>query len=73
MKQTYFIGFGKRGQTLEIEARRNKDYLSCELYDYYGEYEVTKTHLNENRYKILDVLKRDRPDVYGNLKYAIVS
>lgn len=72
-RKTYFIGFGKRGQTLEIEAVRNKDFLSCEIYDYYGEFEVTKAHLHNNRYKILEVLKRDRPDVYGNLRYAVVS
>ena len=70
--KTYHIGFGKRDKTLEIEAVRNKDYLSCELYDYYGEREVTKRHLRDMRYGILRLLKQQRPEVYGNLKYAIV-
>ena len=68
----YYIGIGKRGKTLEIEAVRNKDFLSCEIYDYYGEREVTKQHLNNNRYNILALLKKQKPDVYGNLRYAIV-
>ena len=71
-RNTYFIGFGKRKQTLEIEAVRNKDFLSCEIYDYYGEREVSKEHLKANRYKILDLLKQQRPEVYGDLRYAIV-
>ena len=69
---SYFIGFGKRGKTLEIEAVKNKDFLSCELYNYYGEYEVTRKYLRDNRYKILGILKQQRPSVYGNLIYAIV-
>ena len=68
----YYIGIGKRGRTLEIEAARDKDFLSCEIYDYYGEREVTKKHLNSNRYNILALLKKQKPDVYNELKYAIV-
>jgi len=71
--RTYFIGFAKRRNTLEIEAVRNKDFLSCELYDYYREREVTKYHLRENRYKILALLKKQKPDVYSNLRYAVVA
>ena len=70
---TYHIGLAKRGQTLVIEARRNKDYLSCELYDYMGEREVTKQQLEERRYKILEKMKAQRPDVYGDLRYAVVD
>ena len=71
--QTYFIGMSKRGQTLVIEARRNKDFLSCELYDYYGERATSKRQLYQRRYQILDNLKAARPNVYGSLRYAIVD
>lgn len=69
----YHIGLGKRGETLVIEARRSVDYLSCEIYDYLGQREVTKRHLREHRYNILALAKLNNPDVYGNLKYAVVD
>lgn len=72
MKQ-YHIGTAKQGNTLVIEARRSIDYLSCELYDYWGERVITKRQLRQNRYGILGFLKQNRPEVYGNLKYAIVN
>ena len=70
---TYHIGFAIEGQTFIIEARRDKDFLSCELYDYKGEHVVTKEQLYEHRYEILADAKRHRPEVYGQLRYASVD
>ncbi len=69
----YHVGFGKRGKTMVIEARRNVDYLSCEIYDYMGKRVTTKAHLKANRYGILAIAKKQNPEVYGNLKYAVVD
>ena len=69
----YHVGFSKRGRTLVIEARRNIDFLSCELYDYKGRREVSKEHLKAHRYEILALLQRTQPLTYGNLRYAVVD
>ena len=73
MKGIYHIGIGKRGQTAIIEARRDIDYLSCEIYDYMGQRITTKKHLAYHRYGLLSHLKNWRPDVYADCKYIIVS
>jgi len=73
MARQYHIGFGKRGRTLVIEARRCVDYLDCEIYDYMGVREITKRELNQNRYEILRIAKGMNPDVYGELRYAVVD
>ena len=73
VEKTYHIGFAIEGHTFIIEARRDKDFLSCELYDYMGEHIITKERLHEHRYEILTDAKRRRPEVYGQLRYAIVD
>lgn len=69
----YHVGLGKRGKTLVIEAHGSVDYLSCEVYDYMGQRETTKAQLRANRYDILRLMQERRPQVYGKLKYAVVS
>ena len=69
----YHVGLSKRGRTMVIETAKCVDYLSCELYDYMGQREVTKKHLEAHRYELLDLMKTKRPDVYGSLRYAIVE
>lgn len=69
----YYIGTNKRGKTLIIEARRNVDFLSCDIYDFWGQRETTKQSLKTKRYELLDYLKETKPDVYGTLKYAVVD
>ena len=56
-KFVYHIGLAIRDKTLVIEARRDIDYLSCELYDYLGIREITKQKIKENRYLILEWAK----------------
>lgn len=70
---TYHVGIGKRGQTMVIQATRSVDYLDCEIYDYMGRRETTKAELRAKRYGILDMMKRQRPEVYGSLKFAVVE
>ena len=73
MKRQYHIGLAKRGKTLVIQAAKEVDFLSCEIYDYLGLRETTKNRLYEGRYEILQWARKNRPEVYGNLKYAIVE
>lgn len=69
----YHIGIGKRKDTMVIQAARCVDFLSCEIYDYMGKRETTKTKLRECRYQVLDMMKRQRPDVYNGLRFAVVE
>ena len=68
----YYVGVSKHKNTLQIEAVHNKDFLSCELYDYFGERDITKKELKARRYRILHQLQLERPKVYGGLRYAVV-
>ena len=70
---TYHVGLSKRGSTMIIETAHCVDHLGCEIYDYMGERVTTKKQLKESRYGILSMMQARRPDVYGNLKYAIVE
>jgi len=71
--KSYHIGLSKRGKTMVIETATCVDFLGCEIYDYMGERIVTKKHLNACRYGLLDEMKSRRPEVYGNLIYAVVE
>ena len=73
MDKTYHIGLSKRGETLVIEACRSIDYLSCEIYDYMGERITTKKSLYENRYGLFEHMKKERPEVYSKLRFAVVE
>uniref|UniRef100_A0A6M3LE23 Uncharacterized protein n=1 Tax=viral metagenome TaxID=1070528 RepID=A0A6M3LE23_9ZZZZ len=69
----YYVGLSKRGQTMVIQATTSRDFLDCETYDYFGERIITKKQLRESRYDLLDKMKSRRPEVYGDLKYAVVE
>lgn len=69
----YHVAFSKRGNTMVIETAKCVDYLSCEIYDYMGQRETTKEQLRKNRYQLLELMKKKRPEVYGDLRYAIVE
>lgn len=69
----YHIGICKQGKTMVIQATQNIDSLSCETYDYLGQRITTKADLKHKRYFILRLMQQRRPEVYGNLKYAIVE
>jgi hypothetical protein len=73
-KPIYHVGIGKNKNTMVIiQAVKCIDYLSCEIYDYMGLRQITKKELYKNRYKILDQMKKQNPEVYKNCKYAIVE
>ena len=44
---------GHRADTLIIQATRDVDDLSCDLWKYYGRREITKKQLRQDRFKIL--------------------
>ena len=72
MKQ-YHVGLSKRGKTMVIETATCVDFLGCEIYDYMGERIITKEKLKASRYDILDKMKAIRPEVYGELTFAVVE
>lgn len=53
-----FHSNGHRESTLVVEARRSVDFLSPQLWLYYGERETTKADLYRNRAAILDAVNK---------------
>ena len=49
----YHIGFRKDGKTLVVQAVTTKDELSCEIWKYWGEREITKKELIQKKAEIL--------------------
>jgi hypothetical protein len=72
-KNVYHIGIGKRNKTMVIQAVKCVDYLDCEIYDYMGKRETTKQSIKNKRYELLKLMQNKRPDVYGNLRFAVVE
>lgn len=64
----YYIGIKKEKKSIIIQAVRDKDFLDCEIYEYYGEREVTKKQLHENRFSILQALQERKPEVYSGFR-----
>jgi len=69
----YHVGLTIRKNTMIIQAVRCIDFLDCELYDYMGERAITKQKLYQDRYNILDIMKKQRPAVYNRCRYAVVE
>lgn len=76
----YFIGIAiKNKQTLTVQARRSKDFLSCELIDYFGERITTKKGLKERltskvkKSILADYNKRFANNKEYNFKYIQVD
>ena len=75
MKRTYHIGLVAGPNeyedvpegTLLLQARRDVDYLSCELWKYLGERETTKAELRRNAVAILDQVNRQEGTAYTRL------
>jgi len=53
----YHVGLSIQNKTMVIEARKNIDFLSCEIYDYMGQRITTKKELHKNKYSILKMIK----------------
>ena len=67
----YFCGLSKDGRTAVVEMRRNKDYLNCELYEYYGERETTKAEARKKLKEIKPLFIADlqkRFKAFANVK-----
>jgi len=60
----YHIGVCiKNKQTLTVQARKSKDFLSCELIDYYGEHITTKKGLKN---RLTSTVKKSILQDYNN-------
>jgi len=61
---TYYIGICiKNKHTLTVQARKSKDFLSCELIDYFGERITTKKGL---RKRLTQAVKKSVLQDYNN-------
>ena len=47
---------GHRKSTVVVQMRKDKDYLSPDLWEYIGPREVTKAHVKANRVKLLQAI-----------------
>ena len=52
-EKIYFIGFIKAGKTLIVQMRKDKDFLSCQLWQYFGERITTKARIKEQKAALL--------------------
>ncbi len=61
--RTYFVGLldDYNGNAI-IECRRNKDYLSCEILEYFGPRKTTKKDLKAKAGEMLGWIKSRWPD-----------
>lgn len=57
----YHIGVSKRGRTIIVQAVENVDQLSCEIYLYFGQRDVTKKHLRQSRKVLFQELVQKYP------------
>jgi hypothetical protein len=70
----YHIGtYKKNSKTVILQAVKDKDMLSNELIDYYGEHLTTKKMLKENKDFFLKHIQSHSPLIYDNFKYIIVE
>lgn len=59
MAKRNYIGFIRgEGGTLIVQMRQSKDALSPELWQYYGQWELSKAKMREKRAAILEVMNR---------------
>ena len=72
MPRTYHVGFsaphGVDGDTLVIQARRDVDYLSADLWQYRGQRETTKRALREVRFSILELVNRENGTAFTRVR-----
>lgn len=57
--QPYYIGLVKRNNTVVLQARRLKDNLSCELWNYIGLRYITKAELKQNKDGLLNWINKE--------------
>ena len=54
-------------ESITLHARRDLDFLPCEIWTYYGKRETTKARLRQNRADILALINRERGTTYKHL------
>ena len=52
----YHIGLRKNKDQVVVEVRKDIDFLSCELWEYMGLRENTKSNLKENKVSLLSAI-----------------
>lgn len=65
-------GTKRQTETLVIEACRDIDYLSCELWRYEGRRETTKKELRAKRFEIMAWANTLRPADWPEFKHVQV-
>jgi hypothetical protein len=61
MSTIYHVGAYKRHNTVVIQVVKDKDCLSCELVEYFGERQTTKRHLREYKASFLAAIREEIP------------
>jgi len=56
--QGYHLGLIKSGETVILQAVREKDFLDCELWQYLGHRLVTKKFLKEKKLDLLAAINK---------------
>ena len=69
----YEIGMYKRnhGKTIVVQAVTNKDYLNCEIIEYYGQRETTKARLRA--FKNLLLVELQKLPAFKDAKYIVIE
>ena len=57
--KVYHVGLVKDGTTVEVQLRTCIDNLSCELWKYMGQREITKAQVYKDRLKLLDAINEE--------------
>ena len=72
MARIYHVGLAQEGRTAVFQHRKDKDFLSCELLDYYGERFTTKAgarrRLAVNKPDVLATLAVRYPGRFNNVR-----
>ena len=60
-------GNNHRRSTVVVQMRQDRDYLSPDLWIYYGVREVTKAHVKANRIGLLQAINRQYNTTFTSL------
>ena len=66
--KAYHIGTTQKGSTVTFHLRDNVDYLSCELYEYYGVRETTKARLKSMKKELLKAYNQEKGKNFTKIK-----
>lgn len=69
-RKPYYVGISlsKDKKKMYVQMTTNRDCLSCELYDFFDNWYITKKETKRCKHDLLKILQRDRPILYANVK-----